>query len=525
MNSWRMALGVGLACLAAGGASAAEVRGEWPGYLGANNAFSETSGAKLVDDMTQVKLVWESQEKGIGFGKAVSSAGRDGYAPGTGLAYGGEASPIVAGGLVIQLYITPCGDATWAMGESIMGAKFKEFQNFWKVAADETVIAMDAATGKTRWKQVFRDQGLNFCPGKRGGFAVTPCAAGGKVFAFGTTARLYCLDLATGRPLWQSAVEPIHKALEDHKAQGLKERAARQRPGGRPYGMLLVVDGVLLAPDWAGGLVGVNAADGKQLWRVANCLSGFNGPVPVEADGRRFVAAVNRVGEMRLVDHRTGKVLWTHPLKSEHLTQPVFGQGLLVAFESHPKISGDMFGKSKEPNSAGLLAGYRLTEQGAQRVWALPPQFMTELNLDGGPSRKIVARGGLVYFSARKQAGDTYEKDRRPVLLIIREKDGSILKEAEVAGWNPYLWGDRLITVTDIQHRPRAANPEVWQMYDADPAAFRPLGSPWHVNGNPPVHKATGGYEVPVLEPFADGLFFSRVWGGIRCYDLRRAGP
>jgi hypothetical protein len=51
-----------------------------------------------------------------------------------------------------------------------------------------------------------------------------------------------------------------------------------------------------------------------------------------------------------------------------------------------------MFGQSKEPNSAGLLSGWRLSEQGATKAWALPPQFVTELSLDGGPSRKIVAR-------------------------------------------------------------------------------------------------------------------------------------
>jgi hypothetical protein len=42
------------------------------------------------------------------------------------------------------------------------------------------------------------------------------------------------------------------------------------------------------------------------------------------------------------------------------------------------------------------------------------------------------------------------------------------------------------------------------------------------VNGKTPVHLGVGGYELPILEPFADGLFFCGVWGGIRCYDLRK---
>ena len=148
------------------------------------------------------------------------------------------------------------------------------------------------------------------------------------------------------------------------------------------------------------------------------------------------------------------------------------------------------------------------------------PELAHELKLDAGPACRVICRGGLVYYLARSTHADA--KSYR--LLIIREEDGTILKEQEVNAGQIYLWGDRLITVTDLQHRPRAANPEIWQMYAADPADFRPLGGAWHVN-NPsaPVHVATGGYEVPVYEAFADGFMFSRVMGGIRCYDLRQA--
>jgi outer membrane protein assembly factor BamB len=493
----------------AGGVSQAA---DWPTYLGGNNSFSETSGVKLIDDMSQVKLLWSFEDKAMGFGKAVSSAA-SGYAKGTGLAYGGESSLIVAGGAVIHFYTTPTGDTIWQGGDAVAD----EFKPFHKISADETVIALDALTGAVRWKQVFKDKGLNTVPGKRGGFAVTPCAANGKVFAYGTTARLYCLDLKTGKVVWESALEPQHSTLEKFKAEGLKARTAKDPRGKGPYGMLQVVDDVLLVP----GLAGIDTATGKELWRVSNATSGYNAPAPVRIGDRNYIACVNRTGELRLVEPKTGKVLWTHPLGSEHLTQPVFGKELLLAFASHPKITGDMFGKSKEPNSAGLLAAYRLTTTGAEQVWTVPEEFMTGLNLDAGPSRKVVARDGLVYFSANKRTATVAERGERR-LLILREIDGKLLKEAEVAGWNPYLWGDRLITVTDIQHRPRGANPEIWQMYNADPADFRPLGERWHVNGNPPVHTATGGYEVPVLEPFADGIFYCRVWGGIRAYDLRR---
>jgi hypothetical protein len=83
--------------------AAASVRGgDWPSHLGANGAFSDTSGVALVSDIGQAKRVWLSEETGIGFGKAHSGAMGSGYAKGTGLPPSGAASPILAGGLVIQ---------------------------------------------------------------------------------------------------------------------------------------------------------------------------------------------------------------------------------------------------------------------------------------------------------------------------------------------------------------------------------------------------------------------------------------
>jgi len=513
-----------LMALAAGAGIAAEggvVRGEWPSYLGPLGNFSENSGAKLLEDMTQARLLWESEEKGIGFGKAHTGAGKSGVGKDfLGLPPGGEASPIVAGGLVVMSYFAPRGQVWDAEVERRMGKAFE--RHVWLVAADDVVIGMDAATGKTRWKTVFEDKGINTGAGKRGGWAVTPCAAEGRVFALGTTGRLYALDLATGKPLWESDIGPVHKQLEAAKAKGLAER--RLVHVSRPYGMLVVADGVLLAPDWNWGLLGVDPASGKTLWHLGQggremVLSGYNAPCPVRVGGKSRVACVNMKGDLRLIEPKTGRILWTVALKCEHLTQPVAGDEHLFVFEPNPTYSGEPGAKPGEVNRYGVLAAYRLDEDGAKRAWALPAEHVHELHLDGGPGRRVIPRDGLVYYLCWGKKGA--ERHRR--LLIVREKDGAILKAQDVGADHFYLWGDRLITVSDLQHRPRAANPEIWQMHTTDPADFRKLGAGWHVN-NPQnrVHIATGGYEVPVFEAFADGLMFCRVMGGIRCYDLRR---
>ncbi len=70
----------------------------------------------------------------------------------------------------------------------------------------------------------------------------------------------------------------------------------------------------------------------------------------------------------------------------------------------------------------------------------------------------------------------------------------------------------------DISHRPRGANPEYWQLFTTDPNNFKALGQRWLATDK---HQDTGGYQLQVYDPFADGLVFMRVFGSIRCYDLR----
>jgi outer membrane protein assembly factor BamB len=141
----------------------------------------------------------------------------------------------------------------------------------WKceVAADDVVIGIDAATGKTRWKQVFAGAGRNAFSGKRNLYGCTPIAHQGKVCAMGACGALYCLDLATGKVLWQTQNEP---GLEAAKKEALAGKSGGKEPGV-PTGWLMIHDDVLIVPMQTGyNLIrggrtrGVSLADGKALW-------------------------------------------------------------------------------------------------------------------------------------------------------------------------------------------------------------------------------------------------------------------
>ena len=506
-----------LALCATAAEPAISIAGEWADHLGPTRAFADPGEVELIDKISEARVAWTSEESGIGFGKANSGAMKGGFAKGSGLPPSGAATPILAGGMVIQSYFLPCGPVFDKAARERLSARGTGFTSFTQVAADDVVIAIDAATGKTRWKTVFKDKGITYAPGKRGEWNVTPCADKGRVFAFGTMGRVYALELKTGKVLWETDIGPVHKRIVDMKAKAL-EQGRMVRPGVRPYGMLLVLDDVLVAPDWRNGLIGLAPATGKELWRASErdgITSGCNMPMPVTVKGKSYLACANRTGVLRLVDHRTGKVLWSHPLGSLHYTQPVFGKELLLVMDPNQHHVGKK--DTETLKTYGVLAAYRLSMTGATRAWKLDDEkYPVELRMDGGPGRRVYTRrDGILYHAAWKG----YESK----LAIVSESDGKILASLDDAKhfWCVYLWGNRFFFLTDIQHGKHST----WQVYDRktteptllDQGTFPGYGT----------HR-TCGYEVPLYDIFADGFMFCREfnindqWGGIVCYDLRK---
>jgi outer membrane protein assembly factor BamB len=67
----------------------------------------------------------------------------------------------------------------------------------------ELVVALDAASGRTVWQHAYPAPWLpNMDRERAPGPQATPLVAAGRVYAIGMTAKMHCLDLATGRVLW-----------------------------------------------------------------------------------------------------------------------------------------------------------------------------------------------------------------------------------------------------------------------------------------------------------------------------------
>ncbi len=191
-----------------------------------------------------------------------------------------------------------------------------------KRVAKDTVVCLDVKSGKTLW--------MAKAPGEPKGrnCSSTPCVAGGRVFAMGST-HLNAVDAASGKLLW---------------SQPLPSKG----PGSSP----LVVDGAVVI--LAGKLAAYDVVTGNQLWEQPKVSGNNSSPSAWQKDGKTVLICNSR-NELAGVDLKTGAVLWTTP-----------GGG-----DSTPAISGDRVVALSRDGKVGF-AGYRLSTTGAEKLWNHP---------------------------------------------------------------------------------------------------------------------------------------------------------
>ena len=472
---------------------------DWPCYSGPLGTFADETKTPLLNDFSQAKLVWKSEDKSIGWGKTTSgerTLTNPKRAPG--LYHSGQGSLIVAGGLVIAGYFIPSGDVIAKASEGVA----PEFRQRALIGADDVILAVDTATGKTKWKQIFAGKGINAGSGKRPTYGATPAAAQGKVFHIGTTGRIYCVDLADGKPVWESFIgTEAPKLIDEHAAKTLADTCG--------YGLhflqyLQVCDQVLLVP--AGDkLVGFDIATGKRWWECAGVLSGGNVPSPVTIENQRTLFCVNAKGEMRLMEAKTGKILWTKATSPSisHLTQAVAADG--KAFMWNP---GETVVENGKNQLLGKPACYELKLDGAKLLWELPGNYQHVMGGDGGQCAKIGYRDGRAYFGTSGKSGYAF--------VAVNVTDGKILGNlTKAASYGSFsLWGDKFVMTGDNSHESMGSSCD----YTPHTLELAPTGKSYSPRGK----QGVSGYIFPMRDPFADGFQFTKTaTGQIWCYDLR----
>ncbi len=208
-----------------------------------------------------------------------------------------------------------------------------------KDKSTERVEAFDAATGDLIWTRdydhvLFKSMYGN---GPRG----TPSVVNGKVYTYGITGVLSCLDAKDGSIVWQ--------------VDALKTFAAGNLLFGCS-GSPLVEDGRVHINVGGKGasLVAFDSLNGKTAWQAFDDKASYSSPILIQQGDKKqlvYLTAAN----LRAVDPKTGQSIWEYPFKDflfESSTTPV-------------RVGEVLFGSSITIGSVGL----KLKGDGVEKLW------------------------------------------------------------------------------------------------------------------------------------------------------------
>jgi outer membrane protein assembly factor BamB len=291
--------------------------------------------------------------------------------------------------------------------------------------AKGNLLALNAATGKQRWRQRVAPPGVDV--------VAAPAVAGGLVYMSSLSGDVYALDARTGRVRWRYAAgeqvgsAPMVAGNTVYVASQLGNIAAgfrggyltalnaatgtvkwRRRTKEAINSDLAVTGGVIYLPD--DSLYALDAATGRVRWRYRN--SDIHSP----AVAGGVVYCGNFQGdELHAVDAATGKRKWKYRVGGPITVRPLVAGGLVYA--------GDW-----EGNFWALDAA-----TGALR-WQLQTNGQVQ-------SDAVLAGGGLVCFgSGVFTEGDVYAADAATGRVVWRyHTDKGIESSPAVAGGIVYI--------------------------------------------------------------------------------------
>ena len=175
---------------------------------------------------------------------------------------------------------------------------------------DETVACYDLLTGKEKWRHSARARYGTAIAGI--GPRATPTISGDRVYSFGATGILTCLDLETGREIWSRDT--------------VKETDARVKEWGISGSPLVLDDKVIVSPGGKNeqSLMAYHRETGNIIWGGGRMRAGHSSPSLVSIAEMDQILIFNR-GQVAGHDPNSGKLLWEYPWNemTQHVAQPI----------------------------------------------------------------------------------------------------------------------------------------------------------------------------------------------------------
>ena len=185
----------------------------------------------------------------------------------------------------------------------------------------EFILAIDVKTGKKIWEtptsRAYRnDRG----DGPRG----TPTIDGERLYAMTGDGVLFCLDVATGKPVWSINV-------------------AQQYGGSVPnwgFSESPLIDGdrLIVMPGGRGAsLVSLNKRDGSLQWKTGSDRAGYSSAIVADVGGSRQVLALSADAALAVLESN-GELLWHYTKVSNrtaNIATPVYHDGAVFVSSAY----------------------------------------------------------------------------------------------------------------------------------------------------------------------------------------------
>ena len=175
----------------------------------------------------------------------------------------------------------------------------------------QVLFCVNAGTGEVAWKKAFAEGVADRQGGD--GTRATPTLNDGKVYIFGGEGTLLCADANSGDEVWSTKFD------------------------GRPrwkYSGSVLIEGNLavISPGGAdGGLLALDKATGKVVWKGGEGGAGYATPYPFTFEGTRYIACP-LAKKVIIVDAKSGREVWSMPWVTRYdvnASTPIYHDGHL----------------------------------------------------------------------------------------------------------------------------------------------------------------------------------------------------
>jgi outer membrane protein assembly factor BamB len=333
----------------------------------------------------------------------------------------GHSSILVDGGMLFTMYRAGNGRAR---------------QGPWDAA--ESVVALDAATGKTIWEHKYASKIEDFSYGA--GPHSTPLIVGDRLFTIGTNKQLFAFDKKTGKVLWS------HDLVAELDAPSLLIRPVVK--AGYGCSPIAYRDTIICSVGGPGqSVVAFRQTDGGVVWKNGDFLVSEAAPILITFAGRPQLVVFGG-GTVDGLDPANGTVLWSHPHdpgNDLNINTPIWGDDDILLLSSAYK-AGSRAIRLKENGPATeteelwfsnrvrymFLSALRLGDYVYGTAGDLGPSFLTALNVKTGEmvwQHRGIGRASMLYADGK---AILLEEDGDLVLAKLAPEGVTVLSQTKL---------------------------------------------------------------------------------------------